>query len=255
MAEKYFYGQGRVLVSQYGENKYRWLGDVSALSIAMEIEKIEHKESFSGQKSLVRTLVTDRTATVNMTLHQLDADNLGLALYGTKSSIAAAGGDVTYPFPTVVAVGDEVVLPHTKLTDTPTVFTIKDSAGIPVTLTRNTHYTVDLDRGTVVILDIAAFTQPFVATYRNAAAQQVAMFKSAQPVLSMVYEGINLAEANAKVRVELYRVATDPLQELQLINNEQALNGLQIAAGLLIDSSKPASGDLGQFARIVEDAA
>lgn len=255
MAEKYFYGQGRIFVSTYGQDIYRFLGDVSAAAVAMEVEKIEHKESFSGQKSLTRSLVTDRTATLNLTLHQIDADNLGLALYGAKAAIAAASGDLTHLLPNPVAVGDEIFLPHMKITDTPTVFKIEDDAGTPVVLTRDTHYSIDFEYGRITILNLAAFTQPFTATYRHAAAQQVAMFKTAQPELSLIYQGINLAEGNAPVRFELYRVATDPLQELQLINNEQALNGLQIAAAVLIDTSKLPADVLGQFGRFVEEAA
>ncbi len=253
MAEQYFYGQGRVYVAPYGSNNYRWLGDVSALSLTLEIENLEHKESFSGQKGLARRITLDREGTVNMTLHQIDADNLSLALYGVKADVAAASGDLTYELPNPVAVGQEVFLPHMKITDSPTAFKIEDDTGSPVALTLNTHYTIDKEYGRITILSLGAFTQPFTATYRHAAQRYVAMFKTGQPELSLLYQGINLAEGNAPVRVELYRVATNPLSELQFINNEQALAGLPIEAGLLIDTAKSPSGDFGQFGRIVEE--
>lgn len=252
MAEQYFYGQGRVYVSPYGVNRYRFLGDVSALQLAMAVENIEHKESFSGQKSLARRITTDKTGTISMTLHQLDVDNLAMALYGTKVNTAAASGDATHVIPTGAAVGDVIALPHIRITDTPTTFNIEDDAGSPATLTRDTDYTIDFENGLITILNLGSYVFPLTATYRYGAQRSVAMFKTAQPELSLLYQGINLAEDNAAVRFEIYRVATDPLTELALINNEQALGGLPIEAGILIDTAKSAAGDLGQFGRFIE---
>ncbi|MEK2680657.1 hypothetical protein AAAC11_00050 [Pseudomonas aeruginosa] len=40
--------------------KWRWIQDVSAMSIQLAVEKVEHKESYSGQKALVRSFPSAR---------------------------------------------------------------------------------------------------------------------------------------------------------------------------------------------------
>lgn len=256
MAEKYFYGQGRILISPYGSNNYRWVGDVSALALTLGGENVEHRESHSGQKGLARRFSIGKDGTISMTMHQLDANNLSLVLHGAASTIPASSGDVTHSIPTGAAVGDIIQLPHISINDaSPNELSIEDSAGTPATLTRGTHYSVDLVYGTITLLNLGSFVFPLIVTYRHFAQDQVAMFTSGQPEVSLVYEGINLAESNAAVRVELYRVSTDPLEELALINNETEVNGMTVNGGLLVDTSKPVGGSLGQFGRIIEPVA
>ena len=55
---------------------------------------------------------------------------------------------------------------------------------------------------------------------------------------------------NAKVLVELYRIAFDPLKELGLITEEY--NKFELEGSLLADSTKPFDNALGQFGRIVQ---
>ncbi|MGI0446381.1 hypothetical protein [Pseudomonas aeruginosa] len=95
-------------------------------------------------------------------------------------------------------------------------------------------------------------TQPFKATYEYAATKQVGMFTAPQPTVALRYKGINLAEGGAPVIVELYKVATDPLQELALISDGNTVAGMQISGGILLDTSKPDTGDLGHFGRDIQ---
>ena len=50
--------------------------------------------------------------------------------------------------------------------------------------------------------------------------------------------------------VELYRVAFDPLKELNLISDEY--NKFELEGSLLADNTKPLDAVLGQFGRIVQ---
>ena len=63
-------------------------------------------------------------------------------------------------------------------------------------------------------------------------------------------EGINTAQGNAKVLVELYRVAFDPLKEISFISDEY--NKFELEGSLLADTTKPYDAVLGQFGRIVQ---
>ena len=58
------------------------------------------------------------------------------------------------------------------------------------------------------------------------------------------------AQGNAKVLVELYRVAFDPLKEISFISDEY--NKFELEGSLLADTTKPYDAVLGQFGRIVQ---
>ncbi|STU71429.1 Uncharacterised protein [Klebsiella pneumoniae subsp. ozaenae] len=64
--------------------------------------------------------------------------------------------------------------------------------------------------------------------------------------------GINLAEKNENILVELYRVKFDPVEKMDLINNEQDLAALETSATTLLDASKIIDPNLGQLGRIVK---
>lgn len=251
--ETYFYGQGKVEAAPIVNGvigKWRWIQDVSAMSIKLAVEKVEHKESFSGQKALVRSFPIGKTATVDMTLHSIGPDNLGMTLYG-KVVTKAAGTVTGEVLPAALVAGDLITLANPGVSDV----VITDSAATPVVLDEQ-YYALPADGayGEVQILSLPlpAPTQPFKAAYGYAATKQVGMFTAPQPTVALRYKGINLAEGGAPVIVELYKVATDPLQELALISDGNSVAGMQISGGILLDTSRPATGDLGQFGRIIQ---
>lgn len=61
-AETYSYGQGKVYLAERlpsGEiGVQRWVGDVSELSISLNVEDLTHKESYSGNRQEVRKIIT-----------------------------------------------------------------------------------------------------------------------------------------------------------------------------------------------------
>lgn len=251
--ESYFYGQGQVDMAPIVNGvvgKWRWVQDVSALTVKLEVEKVEHKESFSGQKALVRSFPIGKSATIDMTLHSFSPENLALTLFG-KAVQTPAGNVTGEVLPADLVAGDTVVLARPGVSS----LVITDSSATPKTLDPQ-YYTLKADGayGEVQIngLPTPAPQQPFKAAYGYAASKQVGMFAAPQPTVAIRYKGINLAEGGVPVIVELYKVATDPLQELTLISDGDAVAGMQITGGVLLDGSKPANSDLGQFGRIVQ---
>ena len=124
------------------------------------------------------------------------------------------------------------------------------SAGTPATLTAGTHYTADTDFGALQFLDTTGFTAPFKAAYSYGVATEIGIFTQALPERYLRLEGINTAQGNAKVLVELYRVAFDPLKEISFISDEY--NKFELEGSLLADTTKPYDAVLGQFGRIVQ---
>jgi hypothetical protein len=143
-------------------------------------------------------------------------------------------------------VGDRYFLAHPKVS----ALVVVDSAGTPATLTLGTHYTADTDFGSIQFLDVTGLTAPYKASYTYGVATEIGIFTQPLPERYLRLEGLNTAQANAKVLVELYRVAFDPLKELSLISDEY--NKFEMEGSLLADTTKPYDALLGQFGRIVQ---
>ncbi len=250
MATDYFLGQGKVYIAKRDANgnpqAQRWLGDVSAAKLTLKVSKAEQKESYSGQRALAKSIVVGKEASVDLTVMELNKDNLALALFG--KAVSTAQGSVSgESLPNGLIAGDRVTLAYPKVS----AVTLTDSSATPVTVAP-TKYQLDTDFGAITLLDVAGVTQPIKAAYTHAAIESMPMFSAPQPEVFIRYEGVNLAEGNAPFVVELYKVNTEPLKDLALITDKFA--DMNINCSVLIDRNKAADGDLGQFGRIIKAA-
>lgn len=242
--------QGRVYLGKRDINglpiEVRSPGNVADLKLSLKTEVLEHYESQSGQRSLDHRMIKSKSATINLSIEEFTKENLALALYGTH--VATTGGSVTNELVGGAApvIGDRYFLAHPKVS----ALVVKDSAGTPATLTLGTHYTADTDFGALQFLDTTGLTAPFKASYAFGDVSEIGIFTQPLPERYLRLEGLNTAQGNAKVLVELYRVAFDPLKELALISNEY--NKFDMEGSLLADSTKPYDAVLGQFGRIVQ---
>ncbi len=248
MATDYFLGQGKVYIAKRDANgnvlAQRWLGDVSAAKLTLKVNKSEHKESYSGQRALAKSIVVGKESSVDLTVMELSKENLALSLFG--KTISTAQGSVSgETLPTGLVAGDRVTLAFPKVS----AVTLTDSSATPATITP-AKYQIDPDFGAITLLDVAGITQPIKAAYTHAAVESVPMFTAPQPEVFIRYEGVNLAEDNAPFIVELYKVNTEPLKDLALITDKIA--DVNINCSVLIDRTKSADGDLGQFGRIIK---
>lgn len=243
------YGQGKLYIGNRDSNgnvaTWRWAGDVSAFSVKLSVDKVEHKESYSGQRATVVSFVNGKTATADMTFNQLGIDNLALALYGT-SAVTAAGTVTAEAVASTAAVGDTAQLAHPGLTASSLM--LKGGSGGTTTLVEDTDYTIDETFGRITFLTAQA--NPVTADYGYGASTAVAMFTAAAADIGVRYEGINLAAGNAAEIVELYKLSPQPLQELALISSGNDVDGMQVSADVLLDSTKSATGAMGQFGRV-----
>jgi len=242
----YFYGQGKVYAALRlnGVTKaLRWLLDVSDFKATLATETKERKESYSGQAASAKKIVTAKGLTLSMTLMERSNDNLALALYGTTSKVAS-GSATGEALPAGLIAGDRVALSYPGVSDV----VLTDSASTPATVPE-ANYEVDPVFGAITLKNVGTLVQPFKAAYTHGAVESVSVFTAPQPEIFLRYEGINLAENNAPVIVEFYKVSTDPLKELSLISTDIA--GMEISGEALIDPSRPYTPEFGQFGRIV----
>jgi hypothetical protein len=250
----YRYGQGRISIAYRDPvtglpGKFKWVGDVSALSVKLSVEKVTHNESFTGAMAETASFPTKKTSTLDMTINQIDADTLALAVFG-KPIMTPAGTVTGESMDATLEVGDTFYLANPGVSD---VVITDSTAGTPKPVVEGTDYTLDdanFGRGT--LLNVTGFTLPLKAAYSYAARKAVGFFTAKQPNIALRYEGVNLANDSAPEMVDLYKVNTDPLAELALISTGNDVQGMQITGGVLIDPSRAASGDLGQFGSITQ---
>ncbi|MGY8830716.1 MAG: phage tail tube protein [Pseudomonadales bacterium] len=252
--DKYFYGQGKVelaeILSGGTLGPFIWVGDVSELSGTMSQAAITHRESFSGKKAKVREFFTELGIDWSATLHKIDADNIAKFSLGTLTS-QVAGTVSAEAFPAGLVGGDVIQLAKTNVTS----LVLTDSATpTPATLVRGTHYEYDVF-GDVELLTLPtspAPTQPFKAAYSHGATRQAALLNGTRKNYVMRYKGINLAENDKPVLLEVYKVSPGLLQTLAMITSGNQLAGAPVTFTSLLDTSKPANGALGQYGRYVE---
>lgn len=251
-AENFYYGKGELSIAVRDPvtkvlGAWRYVGDVSALSVKPTVQMVQHKESHTGQNALVRNFPSETAVMVDFTLAEFRPDNLALALYG--KSVATVTGTVTAEaMPDALVVGDVVRTAHPGVS----ALVITDAAATPVTLVEGVDYDVNLTFGRITILNIGSYTQPFSMAYSYAKNTATGLFTAAQPDIALLYEGINNAENGAGVVVELYKVAPSPLTELMLITTGNDTATLAVSAGVLLDTTKAANGPLGQFGSITQ---
>ncbi|MCC7546194.1 MAG: hypothetical protein IT532_00340 [Burkholderiales bacterium] len=244
----YFRGQGKVFAAEIAAGApkaFRFLGNVPELNVAMETETLEHQESTSGNRLTDLRMDVSKNANITVTLEEWTKKNIAEMIYGEVQAIT--GASVTNEAaPAALAAGDFWRLAHPDIS----ALAITDSAGTPASLTAGTHYRIESARhGVVEILDLASFIQPLKAAYTHAAYDSIAMFKRTRRDLWLLFDGLNTADENRPVRIELYKVSLDPAGEIPLIQAELA--GFQLQGTALYDSTKAADTTLGQFGRVL----
>lgn len=226
----------------------RWVGDAPKCDVALATETESRKESYSGNRLTSAYLQKGTDVTLALTLNWADAENLVLGLYGTAINVSS-GTVASETLPSGLVVGDVITLEHGGISD----LEITDSAGSPGTLTEGTHYQIEsANGGTIKILSLGSFTQPFKAAYDYTASADVTMFTSAPPERYLLLDGVNTLD-NSPVKLRLYRVRFNPLSTLPLIND--SFGQIELSGAALYDSEAAADSDLGGFGKIEQPTA
>lgn len=239
--------QGRVYAGERLPNgklsKPIWLGNVPTMTLQLATETTNKTESFSGNRLQYGRLQRGKTATLNLTFDELLPANLALALWATQLDVV--GASVTgESLPTGLAVGDHVKLDHPFVS----AVALTDSAGTPASLTLNTHYeVVSANAGLIKMLNLASFTQPFVAAYSYAARDSFTLFTAAPPERYIMLDGVD-TETNEAVIVTLYRCRFDPVSDMGLIHDEYGQ--FPLTGSVLFDTVNAANANLGGFGRL-----
>lgn len=240
---QYFSFQGVVTLGTAGENaieEYE-VGNCPSLTIDLAVETIEHTESWSGQRMTDLRLTKAKRASIKMTLEGFSLDNLALGLYGTPTTRAA--GTVTAESLGTVQAGRVYPLANPMSVSN---VVIKDGSDATVPAAK---YELDATFGVIKVLDVTGTTMPWRADYDYGAAKNLVMFLTNPPARKLRLRGVNTAQSNAPVLIELYRVQFDPIKDLSMIQDE--LGKLEFEGSVLADPTRANDPTLGMFGRVL----
>ncbi|MCY1412477.1 hypothetical protein D9M71_278870 [compost metagenome] len=221
----------------------QWVDDASELSIALSMDQEERQESWSGQRLTSVILPKAKKATFVLTLNAASSENLALALQAqlTKVPTGSVTGEL---LPPDLVAGDLIALDHPRMS----ALTLTDSKPTPTPLALGTHYQIESAAASMIkLLDPAALVQPFKAAYTHDAYHNLAAFKIGRPERYGILDGINTVD-DERVRVLIYRMSFDPVENLALITD--GLGNLKLKGSILLDQINFPKANLGGFAAV-----
>ncbi|BEO27841.1 hypothetical protein GVN99_13755 [Serratia marcescens] len=241
MNEAYYYGQGKVYLARRDGNgrpgAWRWVGDVSALTVTLAFEQKTAKVSRGGKLVNTRRYLTSHSGSVTSRWHSFSPDNLALLLNSTVAH--------NYPelienetLPSNISAGDRISLAYQNVW----------GVGIH-NMVEGRDYRVDAPWGMIEFITTPT-NQPVRVNYAHAPSSGIPIFTDKPNEFALRFESINLADSSTSMLLELYRLSFDPLTALQLINNESSLGGIDTAAEIMYDLNRVDDPNLGRFGRV-----
>lgn len=245
----YFSGQGKVYIGTRNAGNPEnllYVGNVPDFKFSLNTDLIEHLESTTGQRLTDLRLTKSKKAGVSATLEDFNKNNLALVLFGSIDAVA--GSTVTNEaLPNPVTLGALNLLARQNVS----ALTVVDSTGTPLTLPSG-QYSVNAKHGSIIVNDKTTggpYVEPFKANYTYGAADRIGMFTAANAEKWIRFEGVNTADNNREVVVDLYRVSLDPAKDLGLINDD--IMKFDLSGSVLLDDTKPSNDVMGQFGRMI----
>lgn len=223
---------------------FKWFGNAPTFELGLATQELTHKESYSGLRAIDARITTETNATVSITVDDFKETNLELATRGSGSALAT-----TTPTETVLSGAPELnTLYAVNAVGRVSGFSLTDN-GSPISATK---YSWDAS-GVFQFNDVAGMTGPIAATYTNAAARQVGVFKTAAPEIWTRLYGKNTAVSVGsdfeRMIVDIFKNRLDPAETISLISDE--FNQLQMKGNALSDTTRAQSDPEGQFARFI----
>ncbi len=233
MTDKSYIGKGQVYMDG------RAIGNVSELSFSIEEEKKELQDFTSAGGGLYNSLRRISSVELSMTMHDYNADNLAVAMFGTASAVAAgAVSDEAQTTPSDVST--DVLVTTDNVIDT----------GETVTVTgyvEDTDFTVNA--GGIVVLasgSIPADTALAISYTKKAVDVIQTLTTSAQEYV-LDFVGLNEAQSGDPVVIKVHRAKFGGGQDVSIIGDD--FGSIQLTGDSLKDTSITTSG-LSQYAEI-----
>jgi hypothetical protein len=245
-AQDLFSFQGKVFLAQRQSNgkpgPLRWVGNAPQLQLQLEVQNSDKTESFSGNRLLYGRLAQSKTANVNLTLDEATPENIAEGLYSIPATLPA-GAVNSELLPPGLTAGDLIALDRGWVSD----LALTDSATPPAPVPAANWWIESPSAGLVGLRKVEGLTQPLKATYKHGETVNIALFNTPAPERMLFLDGINTVNGR-RAKVTLYRVAFNPIEQLDLISEEWG--SLQLSGAALFDETRALDPNLGGFGRI-----
>lgn len=243
MASHSYIGKGKIYLKPFGTSAgYTAVGNASQLQANIAEDKKELQDFTSAGGGLYDSVTRISSVSTSITVHDLSAANLAIALRGGASANA-----------TVTAITDESITGYAGLV--PTARTINTAQSVVVTsdpagttYTEGTDY--DVTAAGIIILSGGAITNgtALLVDYTPVAEDIVQTLTTSAQTYSMIFDGLNEAQSGKPVIIYMHKVKFSPTSALDMIGDDFA--GLEMAADVLADTSITTAG-LSQYMKIV----
>ena len=246
-------GQGQVFLARRVNGLpagLEFVGNVSELSLSPTTEKIEHRESQTGNNSVDKVIERSLGVEMSMTIDSVASDNLARMVFGkvTKEDATTVTGETQMAY-----VGKNLIVNNINLQS----FDSLTDAGGTTTYVAGTDYEViDLAAGMIRILAGGAIADSTIveANYTTGAQETVAAFGEPNTEYWLRFNGLNTAEENNPVIIDCFKVRFAPAQDVAMINDDDFAT-YQQSGDCLFDATKPADGKLGRYFSVRQLAA
>lgn len=243
----YFSGQGVVLIGDRdpvtGKGKnFVPVGNVSDLKISISTSVLEHKESQSGARGIDLRLTTEVKANLSMSLESFNAANMSIALRGSATTVP--GGSVVdeaheFAKGKIIAL-DRIGVSNLALSKGATPL-VAYTAGMAE---GDWDYKLNGDAGSILCATTVKTVglvdgDDLAGDYDYAAQEVVNALTEAATEKFVRFEGLNTADENNPVVVEVFRFLTDPLKELSLLSD--TVQNYALEGTILLDAVQDGS--------------
>lgn len=226
-----YIGKGSIYVGTAGS--LIPVGNVSALSLAIEQEKKEMVDYENAGGGVVESVSRITRVGFNMTALNISPENLALALRGAQTTRVQA--TITDEPHNDVICGS--LIPLARIPDASALMTVKKAAA---TLVENTDYT--RTRAGIIPLDSATVSDgdDLTISYTAVADNLLEALVNAGLEYRLFFEGLNEAKSGKPFLVDLFKVKFTPTSGLDLIGDE--FGELALEGDVIKDDTKSGAG-------------
>jgi len=243
---EYNLGGGKVFLAELestGKPKnFRKVGNTPEFTVTVTTESYEHQSTQDGAPAQDASVIISSGGSVGFSLENMSAENLAIFLLGEASSYTNPG-IAGFTDSQIVEDGSIVKLGYYQVADASgnavfgitsvNAILVKTTNAAPVSLVKDTDYSVDALSGMIRILDTAAIdtaisgteglTCTLTADGAATTVDLVTMLETIEQDFALRFEGINALDSNKRTFWDFHKISLAANGDANLISAEAGL--------------------------------